>query len=303
MRELKRQSRTSRWVALAAAISVTLALASCSSEASDGGTGGASAEAGSPASLVPSDVRERGFATIASDATYPPIGFFAEDGKTILGLDADLIHAMSKILDIELSEIPASFDSIIPGLQGGKYDFGMSWINHTDERQKVVDFVDYSEDGSSILVLADGDAQPEALADMCGLKVAVQKGTVQQTDVATQAKKCGSDGDKKLELQVFPDQTATNLAVLSGRADVTLADTPVAVFQQQNTKGKLKVSGVPYGSVLHGAAFPKGSKMAPAIAAAFAELMSNGSYQKILDKWDMGDAAIDEVLLNGEPLK
>jgi len=304
MRELKRHTRRARWSVLAAGIAASLVLASCGSGASkDEPSGNSGASDGSPASLVPGDIKERGYATIASDATYPPIGFFAEDGKTILGLDADLIHELSKVLGIELREVAASFDAIIPGLQGNKFDFGMSWINHTAEREKVVDFVDYSEDGSSILALKGSATQPKTLGEMCGLRVAVQKGTVQQTDVMTQADKCKSDGDKEIDLQVFPDQTATNLSVLSGRSDVTLADTPVAVHQQNETKGKLVVLGEPYGSVLHGAAFPKGSKLAPAIAAAFQEIMDNGSYQKILDKYDMGDAAIDSALLNGKPVK
>ena len=296
----KMPSKLTRWSAVAAAVTFGLLVTSCS-------TGPSAIKEtpsdGSPASLVPQEIRDRGYVTAAADATYPPIGFMAADGVTIVGLDADLAHELSRVLKLEIKHEAVSFDSIVPGLQGNKWDFGMSWINVTPEREKVVDFVAYSEDGSSILVLAAGTVKPKTLGEMCGLTVGVQKGTSQQSDLETQNKACESDGKSKIDLLVFPDQTAANLAVLSGRAQVTLADTPVAVYQQQQSDGKLEVSGKPYGAVYHGLAFPKDSALVPALAAAFQQIIDDGSYQKVLDKWDMGDAAIAQILVNGQPIK
>ena len=252
--------------------------------------------------LLPADVVERGYITIAGDASYPPIGFMDTDGTTMIGLDADMSAALGEALGIEFRKENASFDSIIPGIQGEKYDAGMSWINDTEERRAVVDFIDYSSDGSSMFGLATLDPQPATLADLCGVSVAVQKGSAQQTDVTTASEECEAAGSPAVDLQVFPDQTAANLAVNSGRADVSIADMPVAAWQVAETDGAFALFGEPYGEVMHGVAVLKGSDLAEPIARAFEQIMEDGTYAEILEKWGMSDAALDTVLINGEPL-
>lgn len=266
--------------------------------ASAGGAGGSEA-----AELLPDDIKEQGFITVAGDASYPPIGFMDEDGVTIVGLDHDLAELLSAELGVELQIENASFDSIIPGLQGGKYDAGMSWMNDTEERRQVVDFIDYSKDGSSMFVPTESEARPESLEDLCGLRVAVQKGTVQQTDAETASQDCEAAGKDAVEVQVFPDQSAANNALASGRADVSIADTPVASWQVNESGGKFELTGEPYGAVYHGIAVIKDSELAQPLAVAMQAIMDDGSYLKVLEEWGMEDAAIDEVLINGEPLE
>lgn len=253
--------------------------------------------------LLPDDVVKRGYIIVAGDASYPPIGFMAEDGTTITGLDADLAAALGEKLGVELRKQNSSFDAIIPGIQGGKFDAGMSWINDTEVRREVVDFIDYSEDGSSIFGLAGLSKKPESVDDLCGMSVAVQKGTAQQTDVQDSSEACVAGGKPAIDLQVFPDQIAANLAVKSKRAEVSIADMPVAAWQVSQSKGEYSLYGEPYGVVKHGMAVLKGSPLAEPIARAFEEIMADGTYAEVLDKWGMADAALDAPLINGEPLK
>jgi polar amino acid transport system substrate-binding protein len=254
-------------------------------------------------SLLPDDVRERGYFTVAGDASYPPINSFDTDGKTMIGLDSDLAEALSEKLGVEIRFENSAFDAIIPGIQGGKFDGAMSWMNDTEERRKIVDFVDYSSDGSSMFRPAGSDHRPETLADLCGLRVAVQKGSVQQSDAQQANDDCKAAGEKPIDVQVYPDQIACNLALSSGRADVSIADTPVAGWQVKESNGQFELAGEPYGKVHHGVALPKGSGLVEPVARAFAAIMEDGTYQKVLDKWGLGDAAIPEPLINGEPLK
>ncbi|WP_256840071.1 ABC transporter substrate-binding protein [Ornithinimicrobium faecis] len=303
-----------RIAVLAAGLSLTLAAcggdasSDDSSEADNQQADGSGASAGSEgggeaASLLPDDIKEQGYITVAGDASYPPIGFMDEDGVTIIGLDHELAELLSAELGVELQVENASFDSIIPGLQGGKYDAGMSWMNDTEERRQVVDFIDYSEDGSSMFVPAESEARPESLEDLCGLRVAVQKGTVQQTDADTASQDCEAAGNDPVEVQVFPDQSAANGALASGRADVSIADTPVASWQVTESDGKFELTGEPYGAVYHGIAVIKDSELAEPLAVAMQAIMDDGSYLKVLETWGMEDAAIDQVLINGEPLE
>jgi polar amino acid transport system substrate-binding protein len=302
---LLRDGRRSRsWRTGAAVLAAGLVVTGCGADSGDAKTpdasvGNANAEL---SSLLPDNVRERGYITIAGDASYPPINSFDKDGTTMIGVDPDLAKALGEKLGIELRYENSAFDAIIPGIQGEKFEAAMSWMNDTDERRQIVDFVDYSSDGSSMFVPADSEHRPETLADLCGLKVAVQKGSVQQSDAQKANEDCQAAGDKPVDVQVYPDQIACNLALTSGRAEVSIADTPVAGWQVKESDGKFALSGGAYGRVYHGVALPKGSAMVEPFARAFEAIMKDGSYQEILEKWGLGDAAIPEPLINGEPL-
>ena len=48
------------------------------------------------ASQVPQEIASKGTLTVAADATYPPDEFIAEDGKTVIGMDADFANAIAR---------------------------------------------------------------------------------------------------------------------------------------------------------------------------------------------------------------
>lgn len=294
---------TLRPAKVAASLVVALALGLATACSSPGAT---TTEAASPAAsslkgLLPAEVQERGYLTFATDGNYAPIASMDDDGKTLVGLDIDLAKALSESLGVEIRVENAAFDSIIPGIEGAKYDAGMSWINDTEARREVVDFVDYSEDGSIIVVLSTLQNPPTTLTELCGFKVAIQKGAAVQKDVEGQVDTCKKAG-KPIDLQLYPDQGAANVALQSGRGEVTIIDEPPAANLVAETDGEFVTSGEAYGKVHHGVAVLKDSPLAEPIAKAFAAIMENGSYAAAFEKWGLSDAAIDEPLINGEPL-
>jgi polar amino acid transport system substrate-binding protein len=257
-----------------------------------------SGQVSSIAAQVPAAVKAKGALTVAADATYAPNEFIGSDGHTVVGLDADLAAALGQVLGLKINMINATFDTIIPGLVSGKYNLGMSSFTDTKERQKTVDFVTYYVAGTSFYVKASAGPGIASLAGLCGHKVAVEKGTTQQADAQAQAAKCKSAG-KPLSLQIFNDQNAVNLALSSGRADVAMADSPVAAYQVKQSGGTFKLSGQPYGTAPYGIAIPKNSGMAKPVLAALEHLMANGMYMKILDKWGVQEGAISNPAING----
>ena len=257
-----------------------------------------SGEVSSIAAQVPAAVKAKGTLAVAADATYAPNEFIGSDGHTVVGWDADLAKALGQVLGLRINMVNATFDTIIPGLVSGKYQLGMSSFTDTKERQKTVDFVTYFVAGTSFYVKANGGPSITSLADLCGHKVAVEKGTTQQADAQAQAAKCQSAGNS-LSLQIFNDQNAVNLALSSGRADVAMADSPVAAYQVKQSGGTFKLSGQPYGTAPYGIAIPKNNGMAKPVLAALEHLMANGTYQKILGKWGVQEGAISNPAING----
>ena len=250
--------------------------------------------------LVPANIKSKGTLTVAADATYAPNEFIASDGHTVVGMDADLAKALGQVMGLKVNMVNATFDTIIPGLASGKYDLGMSSFTDTKAREKTVDFVTYFIAGTSFYIKSGGP-NIGSLADLCGHTVAVEKGTTQQADATAQSGKCKSAGKPAVNIQVFNDQNQVNLALSSGRAQVAMADTPVAEYQVKKSGGTFKIVGSPisYGAAPYGIAIPKNSGMSKAVLGGVMALMANGTYKQILTKWGVQSGAISNPVING----
>ncbi|HXO07323.1 MAG TPA: ABC transporter substrate-binding protein [Solirubrobacteraceae bacterium] len=263
-----------------------------------------SAAAGSNAAvaaLVPSSIKSKGALTVAADASYAPNEFIGPDGHTVVGMDADLSAALAKLMGLKANVVNATFDTIIPGLAAGKYDMGASSFTDTKAREKVVDFVDYFQAGTSFFTKSSGGVAVTNLASLCGKTVSVESGTTEETDAKGQSAKCKSAGKPAVSVLVFPTQTAANLALNSGRAQVSMADSPVAAYQVKQSHGAFKLVGQTYGTAPYGLAIPKHSGLAPAVLAGVKALIKDGTYNQILTKWGITSGALpaSQVKING----
>ena len=275
--------------------------AACGGSSSGGGNSTVAPQSSADAAvaaLVPAAIKNKGTLTVAADASYAPNEFKDSNGN-VIGMDADLAHALAAVMGLKANVVNAGFDSIIPGLASGRYDLGMSSFTDTKEREKTVDFVTYFSAGTSFFVQSSGGPTINTLADLCGHKVAVESGTTQEADAKAQSSKCTQAGKAKVDVLVFGDQNEANLALSNGRADVSMADSPPAAYQVAQSKGKFKLTGQPYGTAPYGIAIPKGNGMAQAVLAALKDLISNGTYTQILTKWGIQAGAITTPVING----
>ncbi len=295
----------------AAAVLCSVAIVGCgssskkssSSSSSSQSTSSTPAVAASPAvkALVPASIKSKGTLTVAADASYAPNEFIGPDGHTVVGMDADLSEDLAAVMGLKASVVNATFDTIIPGLSSGKYDMGASSFTDTKAREKVVNFVDYFVAGTSFFTKSSGGTSVTGLSGLCGKTVSVESGTTEETDAQGQSTKCKAAGKPAVSVLVFPTQTAANLALSSGRAELSMADSPVAAYQVKQSNGQFKLVGPTYGTAPYGLAIPKSSGLAPAVLAALKVVMKNGTYASILSKWGIESGAIpaSEVKING----
>jgi polar amino acid transport system substrate-binding protein len=299
------KSRLTALIAVVAFAAVTVA-AGCGSSNNDNSTtsgGGGGALTATPGINVAKDdaiagaaasaVSQSGQLSIASDATYPPMEFFGpSDNTTVIGADADISKALGQIMGLTAKVENTPFDSILPGLTAGKYDLGISSFTDTLDRQKTNDFVTYAQAGTTFYSSADANLDVKTLADLCDHSVAVEKGTTQQEDAEGQAGKCNVD------VQVYPDQNGANLAISSGRAELGMADSPVAAYIVEQSDGKFTL-GEAYGVAPYGIAMKQGSPLAQPLLDAVKALYDDGTMQKIFDYWQLKDTAISNPQING----
>jgi polar amino acid transport system substrate-binding protein len=282
--------------ATAAGAASTSSAAASATSTSGGATstsGSGSSGASAAAKLVPPSIKSKGTITVAADASYAPNEFFASDGKTIIGMDADLTAALAKEMGLKSKLVNETFDGIIPGLAAGKFDMGASSFTDTKLREKTVNFVDYFTAGESFFTKASGGVSVSGLSSLCGKTVAVEKGTTEESDAEAQGKKC------KVTVLSFPDQNGANLALSSGRAQLGFADSPPAAYAVKKSNGQFKLVGPSIENAPYGLAFPKNSTLDKATLVALKALVKNGTYKKILTKWGVQSGAISNPKING----
>ena len=251
------------------------------------------------AAELPENIKSAGVIKIGTDSSYPPNEFLAADGKTIQGFEVDIFNLVAQKFGVKTEWQSADFGSIITGIQGKKYDMGVSSFTINEDRMKEVNMVSYYSAGT-LWGTAQGNPKDVDPENPCGKTVAVQADTVQDTDdLPARQKKCGGNPIKILKYAA-QDQ-ATN-AVVSGKADAVLSDSPVVFYAEQQTGGKLETLGEVYDSAPYGYAIPKDqTEFAEAIVQALKEIEADGSYKAALEKWAVEAGAISDFAVNPTP--
>jgi polar amino acid transport system substrate-binding protein len=290
---------------LALAMATTLVACSSSSKPASSNTTPTTPPGGANLfTKLPSAIQSSKVIKVGSDIEYPPIEFFKENTTQVEGLDYDLAQAMGAKLGVKFKFInDTDFAGIIGAMQAGRFDIIMSAMNDTAERRAHgADFIDYFTAGTSIIVQKGNPKGIKTPDDFCGKTVAVQKGTVQDTDILTpQVTKC-KDAKKPLNVLRFEKDTDALQQVKNGRAVANLEDFPVAAYNAKVSGGgndfqAVNVPGIGPGS--YGIAVLKtNTQLRDALQAALKAVIADGTYDQILTKWDVTAGALKTAPIN-----
>jgi polar amino acid transport system substrate-binding protein len=285
-----------RFSAITSAVVITaLVLAGCSSSGDEAAAPTGAVDEAAVA-LLPTDVKDSGKLFIGTDPTYAPNEYKDADGNPI-GWEIELADAMAAKLGLKTEYAVSTFDNIIPGILGGKYQLGVSSFFDNVEREKMVDMVNYYTAGIQWAAKIGEEVDPD---NACGKTLAVQRGTYQHLDDApARSKTCTSAGKKEITILPFDTQDQAVSAVALGRADAFSADSPVTQYSVKQNADKLHTTGEIYEVVFYGFPVMKGSAIAPALQAALQSLVDDGTYAEILSKWGVESGGIDTISING----
>src|SRR5215211_1491917 len=252
------------------------------------------------AAKVPDTIKSDGKVLIGTDASYAPNEFLDTDGKTVVGWDVELFNAVAAKLGLKTEWQSAAFDAIIPGILSGKYEAGVSSFTINDERKQQVNMVSYFNAGTQWGTKTGNPTgvQPD---DACGKKVAVQTNTVQDTeDVSSKRQEgCKSAGKPAITIDRYQRQDQATAAVVSGKDDAMLADSPVLAYAVKQTNGQLELLGDIYDAAPYGYVIKKDqTEFAQAVADAVKALITDGTYKTILEKWGVEAGAITDPTVN-----
>ena len=287
------------WFGVAVVAALALPLAACGAKKSESPGAGASATTSVDKALadkVPATIKSDGKILIGTDSTYAPSEFLDTDGKTVIGFDVDLFNAVAQKLGLKTEWQSAKFDDIIPGVQSGKYEAGISSFTINDDRKKQVTMVSYFSAGTQWAAKKGATITTD---NACGKKVAVQTGTVQVEDITARSKKCTDGGKGAIIIDQYQAQSDATAAVVSGKDEAMLADSPVCAYAVKQTSGQLQLVGDIYESAPYGYVVNKDQKdFADAISGAVQKLIEDGTYATILKRWGVDAGGIKTSAVN-----
>jgi polar amino acid transport system substrate-binding protein len=252
--------------------------------------------------LLPQSYKDKGELTVAMDLHYPPTTFLADDNTTPIGLNPDVARLVAKKLGLKLKFVQASFDTIIPGIEGGRYDFTATSMAATPERLKVLDMIDYFNAGVSVAVSA-GNPLGLSNDNLCGKNIAVTKGSTAQLKHLPNISEwtCTSQGKPAINGISLPNVQEALTQLASKRVDGVFYDTPALVWaemQQPNAITVLTPQVDTHSDHIVTIALKKGSPLTPALQAAVQSVLASPEYQKSLVNWGLTDAAVTDAKLN-----
>jgi polar amino acid transport system substrate-binding protein len=156
------------------------------------------------------DIKKAGKVRIAIDLAIPPFGM-TDDKMQATGSDVDTARLLAKDLGVDLEIVTTTGPTRIPMLLTNKADLVISTLSITPDRAKVIDFSRPYADHPSV-VAALKSIQISKMSDLDGKRVAVVRGTTQDTDLARDA--------KGAQLVRYEDDATMALAVASGQVDI-----------------------------------------------------------------------------------
>lgn len=248
-------------IAAAALVTLTLSLlAGCAEKAPAGGDTG--------------DGDEKQTLVMATNAQFPPYEYY--DGDNIVGIDAEVAALIADKLGMELEIADIEFDSIVPGVQQGKYDMGMAGMTVNDERLEKVNFTSSYAKGVQVVIVKE-DSEIKSIDDLEGKIIGAQQGT---TGAIYAADDYGSDN--------VTTYASGNLAVeglKTGKVDCVIIDNePAKAYVKANTG--LKILDTEYANEDYAIAIAKdNTELMEKVNTALEELIANGELQKIVDKY------------------
>ena len=222
----------------------------------------------------------------------PPMVSYAADGTTLQGFIVDLAAAMGKQMGRPIVHQAIAFDGLLPALEARHIDITFTLMNDTPEREKVVDFVDFFNLGTMLLVKKGNPEHVDSLESACGKTVSTVQGSTQIKLVDDMSAKCIAAGKPAIQNMSYAQPADARLQVQSGRVAAFLGNSPVMVYLARTAgDGTLfdVVAGHEYQPVPLGIGVPNRiPRCAMRFKQALDALIADGTYRKILRKYGVG---------------
>jgi polar amino acid transport system substrate-binding protein len=221
---------------------------------------------------------------IGTEGAYPPFNYVDTDGS-VKGFDVEIGLALCEKIGAKCEVVTQDWDGIIPALLAKKYDMIIASMFITEERQKVVDFTKpYYKAAMTHVVPKDSPLTEFSDKALAGKTIGAQGGTTQAEYIEKVY--------PSATIKSYPTQDEANLDLAAGRLDLQVGDfLPMYDWVHKDAGACCKLAGEPItdptfvGEGVGIAVRKEDAKLRAALDKAIDEVVADGTYKKINDKY------------------
>lgn len=230
------------------------------------------------------EIQARGYMTVATEDDYAPFEF-VEGGKP-KGFHHDVVAELKKYAKFEIRQEILPWTGLLAAVSTGKYDTAITGSIVSQERLQVFNFAPPIAGATHYYIKRVKDNRIRGVADLNGLTVGVQAGSVllsRLPELAAMLKKTGGKLGKVVEYTSYPE-IYEDLA--NGRLDYAVNGIINATALVKE-RGNVFAIGQPVsGAGFHAWPVPKGNEDLLAYLTQFvAHLRQTGKLAELQKKW------------------
>ena len=235
-----------------------------------------------------SDIKERGYITVAMEGTWAPWTYHDEEG-TLTGFDVEVAAAVADKLGVSVQYEEGEWDGLLAGVQSGRYDIMVNGVGYTEERAKAYNFSDpYCFNKTALIVRGDNE-EIKSLEDLNGKTTCNSANSTYQLTAEEY-------GATVLDVETL-DGTLEMVLAGTDRADATLnAEVSFLDYMSEHPDANLKI--VAYAPDVEKVCIimPKENtdELRNAINNAIDELRADGTLKALSEKYFGGDITSEE---------
>lgn len=227
-----------------------------------------------------------------------PNAFVDEKGDTV-GLQPDLLKAISTQLGIGITLETTSFDAQVPGVQANRYAFTTA-TGDFPKRREILTMVDYTLGGLGYMVKKGSSITD--VQDICGKKIGVAKGTNQEILSEKFAEECAAKGVAGTEVVWFSN-TIMTVPLEADRVDVIYDSISSVYYFKENEGDKFVMVGSPrYDGVIAWGSVKGETAKVDLLREATQNLVDDGTYKAVFEHWGLGELALDKAYVDSDGL-
>jgi len=253
------------------------------------------------AAELPATLKARGEITVALVANYPPLEMKDPNTGQLVGLDIELGEALGRKLGVRIKWEETSFVQFMPSLTTGRADMVISGFGDLPARQETVTFVDYLRSGLQLFTQHARAAEFPTAQSLCGKNVGASRRTSYPAEITEWSDhNCVAQGLPPIKVTGTEGSADARTQLRQGRIDAAGQGDETLPYLMALDPDTFALVGEPIRHTLMGIAMPRDqTELHQAVAQAMRELLADGTYQRLLAKYQMTPNAITEITING----
>lgn len=255
--------------------------------------------------LLPDSIKDSGTISFGGLWETPPVlSVDPGDPTAPVGFAPELAERFGEILGVEVEWQNLAWPAQIPGLQAGSVDalFGQVSIN-AERELSVLDLLPFQSRVHGLLVAAGNPEDINAIADLCGLTIAVPIGSAQSAKVIEiNEKDCTGKGEDAIKLAEYQGAAPAVQALRAGTVDAWLDVMPniqATVDSNSDVFAGVEVPEEEMPVEFSGIAVSKENPgLSEALLGAMRIVIEDGSYAEIYGEDELSMITAEDLRIN-----